>query len=179
MVHFSIHQLTASLSPKNVRSGLRLRKRKTSNASSTASDMMRSPSNVSIASSTIYRRCGSMESIVSTSTAASSAILDVCNDLGLTTPYHKPAHAVLRPSKKHEEPLRRPQRTMTGYSTASSSLSGGMTQIDLFGFHHSFMDAEEESFSPELVILEPRPDTHRFCGFEETLEQRPMLPFRL
>ncbi|KAK6344510.1 hypothetical protein TWF696_008144 [Orbilia brochopaga] len=177
MVHFSIHQLTASLSPKNVRSGLRLRKRKTSNASSTASDMICSPSNVSIASSTIYRR-HSIESITSTSTAASSAILDTCNDLGLTSPYHTPARIILKaPKKQHQEThFLMPQRKMTGTSIASG-LNGGNMQLDLCGF--SFVDAEEENFSPELAILEPRPDAHRFCGFEETLEQRPMMPFRL
>ncbi|KAF3910353.1 hypothetical protein ABW21_db0209804 [Orbilia brochopaga] len=177
MVHFSIHQLTASLSPKNVRSGLRMRKRKTSNASSTVSDMMRSPSNISIASSTIYRR-HSIESITSTSTAASSAILDTCNDLGLTSPYHTPARIILNsPKKKQQDALfTPPQRTMTGSSIASG-LNGGNMQIDLCGF--SFVDAEEENFSPELAILEPRPDAHRFCGFEETMEQRPMMPFRL
>ncbi|KAJ6259479.1 hypothetical protein Dda_5116 [Drechslerella dactyloides] len=178
MVHFSIHQLTASLSPKNVRSGLRLRKRKTSNASSTASDMICSPSVVSIASSTIYRR-HSIESITSTSTAASSAILDTCNDLGLTSPYHTPAHIILKaPKKQQDAQFHPPQRIMTSSSMASS-LNGGSMQIDLCGFHHSFVDAEEESFSPELAILEPRPDAHRYCGFEETLEQRPMMPFRL
>ncbi|KAF3939507.1 hypothetical protein ABW19_dt0207767 [Dactylella cylindrospora] len=176
MVHFNIHQLTASLSPKNVRSSLRLRKRKTSNASTTVSEIACSPSNISIASSTIYRRRHSIESIASTSTAASSALGEHFNDLGLTSPYYVPTN-IIKPSPKKAQ-LKTPERKLTGNSIAGS-LNGAMMQIDLCGFHHSFVDAEEESFSPELAILEPRPENPRYCGFEETLEQRSMLPFRL
>ncbi|KAK6353761.1 hypothetical protein TWF730_008188 [Orbilia blumenaviensis] len=170
MVHFSIHQITASFSPKN----LRLRKRKSSNASTTVSEIASSPSNLSIASSTIYRRRNSIESITSTSTAASSAFLDACDDLGLTSPYYLPAKCLSPPTKRKQLPT--PQRKLTATSISSTISTSGL-MIDLCGFHH--VDAAEESFSPELAVLEPRPDALRFCGFEETLEQRSMLPFRL
>ncbi|KAK6542169.1 hypothetical protein TWF694_007933 [Orbilia ellipsospora] len=166
MVHFSIHQLSASLSPKNV--SLRLRKRQVSNASSTTSQIVSSPSNLSVASSTLYRR-QSIESITSTSTAASSAFLETCNDLGLTSPYHVPSKA-----------LRSPKKSSSRSQKKAPSAASSLLQLDMCGFHFEAAAAEEESFFvPELAVLEPRPDAHRFCGFEETLEQRSMMPFRL
>ncbi|EPS42867.1 hypothetical protein H072_3187 [Dactylellina haptotyla CBS 200.50] len=171
MVHFSIHQITSSLSPKN----LRLRKRKSSNASSTVSDIVCSLSNVSLASSSVYRR-RSIESITSTSTAASSAIIESGNDLGLTSPYYLPAKS-LKPATKKSQ-LSKPKRTLTGNSI-TSSLNGGIMQLDMCGFHSVESADEEGFFVPELAVLEPRPDAHRFCGFEETLEQRSMMPFLL
>jgi hypothetical protein len=117
-----------------------------------------------------------MESITSTSTAASSAILEVHNDLGLTSPYYLPAKALSPRTKKTQ--LSMPKRSFTGSSIASS-LNGSIMQFDLYGFHSCAHSTDDESFVPELAVLEPRPDARRFCGFEETLEQRSMTPFLL
>ncbi|KAF3904367.1 hypothetical protein AA313_de0209118 [Arthrobotrys entomopaga] len=163
MVHFSIHQLSTSL---------RLRKRQTSNASSTSPQIVSSPSNLSVASSTLYRR-QSIDSITSTSTAASSAFLETCNDLGLTSPYHLPSKSLRYPTKKSSSPSS--SRSQKKTSSPASSL----LQLDMCGFHFEAAAEEESFFVPELAVLEPRPEAHRFCGFEETLEQRSMIPFRL
>jgi len=121
----------------------KLTRRKSS--SSTASSFGQSPSDLSLSDSGIAP-CSPSESVISISTSATGRS-ELHDDL-LPSPYYVPKKVISL------SPLR----------TKGSS-------VDLYGFHQSYVDEDEDNFIAELSILEPRPLVH-FDSVMETLEQR-------